>query len=41
LEWCCEKGTNCLKGNLGPLCLACDNKSGYFGKNGNCNKCDG
>lgn len=38
---CCQKGTNCILGNKGPLCLSCDNDSGYFGKYGNCYKCDG
>ena len=30
-----------MVGLKGPLCLACDNKNGYFGKYGDCNKCKG
>jgi hypothetical protein len=26
-------------GNLGPLCLACDNAKGFFGEKGVCSRC--
>ena len=38
-KWCCTENSNCIKGNLGPLCLVCDNESGFFGEKGNCRKC--